>query len=323
MASRELRMRNLSGLDSVPWLTFAMRARYPSLVHPRTRTVSETGTEHMRRHLLALGIAAALSVAACGDDDPTGPALEVNLGETTLVVLVNPVINTANGVSLPSPGSARSGVSVSWAGDPPVMTDGAGVAVLGGIASGARALSVSGSGSTGSVTASIADKDLHEIALALTSGGAAVMTNLRYAFGGEVVEILPDTPAAQVNAQLARSNVIVLLRGGTYAGDLVFSGSDVTLFGAGVRGGEVTLQGNVSVGGSSNRIRGARIAGNLSVTGSNAGISFSRVSGSFSLVGSSAVLLNNAFCGPVTVTGSNPTMLTNAGLAPISAPSAC
>jgi hypothetical protein len=275
-----------------------------------------------RHRALLLACAAALSTAACGDDEITSPATEVTLGETTAVVLVNPVVNGANGVALPASGTVRSGVDVSWAGGTGVRTDAEGVAVLGGIAAGARTLAVSAAGLEGSVSASIAESDLHEIALAFTSGGAAVMTDLRYAFGGEVVEIDPSTPLAEVNAHLSRSNVIVLMRGGTYRGNLVFSGSAVTLFGAGVRGGEVTIDGNVRIEGSSNRIRGARILGELTVTGSNAGVSFSRVTGPFTLSGSGAVLLANAFCGQPSLRGSNPTALGNAGLPPIEAPSA-
>jgi hypothetical protein len=270
----------------------------------------------------ALALSALLLLGtACGDGRVTGPALDVTLGETALVVLVNPTVNSANQATLPPPGTQRSGVDVSWGGGSSVRTDAEGVAVLGGIAAGSRPLSLAGGGLSGSASVSIAEGDLHEIAVSLTSGGATIMTNLRYAFGGEVVEITPAMPLAQVNAELSRSNVIVLMRGGTYRGDLVFGGSNVTLFGAGARGGEVTIEGNVTIEGSSNRIRGARVVGDLFVSGSNAGISFSRVAGSFFLVGSGAVLLNNAFCGQVTIAGSTPTLLGNAGLAPLGAPS--
>ena len=269
---------------------------------------------------VALAAGAALALAGCGDGDPTGPALEVTLGETSVVVLVNPAVNSATGVALPTPGSLRSDVSVSWDGGPAVRTDGAGVAVLGPIAAGARSLSLSGGGLSGSVTASIAERDLHEIAVALTGSGAAVMADVRYEFGGEVIEVTTATPLAQVNELLSRSDVIVLFRGGTYRGDLVFSGSNVTLFGAGIRGGEVVIEGNVTVEGSRNRIRGARVVGDLTVSGSNAGVALSRVTGRFSLSGSGGVLLENALCGQVSVTGSNPLLLGNAGLAPLPSP---
>jgi hypothetical protein len=271
-----------------------------------------------RRQFSALLIGAALFVAACGDN-VTDPPLDVTFGETTFVVMVNPVVNTASEPALPQPGTLRSGVSVAPDGAAAVTTTADGVAVLGGVTPGERTLSLAGSGLSGGVSASIAEGDLRELAVALTTGGAATMAEVRYAFGAEVVEIAPTTPLSVVNEQLARSNIIVFLRGGTYSGDLEFSGSNVTLFGEGARGGQVTIDGNVTVDGSSNRIRGARITGGLSVPGSNAGISFSRVAGDLEVAGSSAVLLNNAFCGAVILAGSNLTLLGNAGLDPIPA----
>lgn len=273
-----------------------------------------------RSRFQTLLIGLTLFAAGCGDE-VTPPPLEVELGETAFVVLVNPVVNTGNGVTVPEPGTARSGISVASDLDGSVSTNAAGVAVLFPVTPGMRTVSLQGSGLTGSAGVAIAERDLHEVALALTSSGAEIMADVRYAFGGEVVEITPTTPIADVNAQLARSNVIVFLRGGTYRGDLEFTGSDVTLFGEGAQGGLVTIEGNVIVAGSNNRIRGARITGNLTVPGSRAGISFSRVSGNFTLAGSSAVLLKNAFCGSVTLAGSNPRLLGNAGLDPIPASS--
>jgi hypothetical protein len=161
---------------------------------------------------------------------------------------------------------------------------------------------------------------LREIAVALDGSGAGVMADVRYIFGGTVVDITPAMTIAQVNAELARSNLIVFLRAGTYTGDLSFSGSNVTLFGEGTQGGAVTINGNVTVSGSGNRLRGARITGNLSVPGSGAGISYSSVEGALLLDGSNAVLLNNAFCGSATVSGSGVLALGNAGLAPLPAP---
>ena len=99
------------------------------------------------------------------------------------------------------------------------------------------------------------------------------------------------------------------------------AGSNVTLFGEGPQGGQVTLNGSVEVGGSANRIRGARLMSALDVPGSDFGFSFSRVSGAFDLPGSDGVLLNNAFCGTITIGGSGTTALGNAGMAPVDAPS--
>jgi hypothetical protein len=173
---------------------------------------------------------------------------------------------------------------------------------------------------TGQLDLNIGQGDLREIAVALDGSGAGEMANVRYAFGGTVVEITPAMSITQVNAELAGSNRIVFLRAGTYQGDLNFSGSSVTLFGEGSQGGTVTINGNVTVSGSFNRLRGARIQGNLSVPGSSAGISYSSVDGTLTVDGSNAVLLNNAFCGAATVSGSGVLALGNAGLAPLPAP---
>lgn len=259
----------------------------------------------------------AVAVLACGSDGPTDPT-DVTFGETTFVIVANPVVNDDNEAQLPTPGSGRSGVSVSVQGGPSGTTDANGVVVLSPIAAGSKSLSFSGSGTGGSITASISERDLREIAVATSGSTAGVMANVQYAFGGTVVEITPSSPLSEVNDALSRSNTIVFFRSGTYTGDLEFSGSNVTLFGEGTRGGTVTLNGNVTVGGSRNRIRGARVSGTLTVPGSDFGMSFSRVVGAVDIAGSNGVLLNNEFCSTdVTISGSGTTLLGNAGLAPI------
>lgn len=253
-----------------------------------------------------------LAIFACGDDttDPT----EVPFGVTTFVLLVNPIVNDDNDdATVPMPGTTRDDVSVSVAGGPSGTTDMNGVVVLGDVEPGAKTLSVGG----GQVSVSIADKDLREVAVALSGNTAQIMANILYAFGGNVVEISPSMSLTQVNAALAQSNSIVFFEAGTYTGDLTFSGSNVTLFGEGNQGGQVILDGDITVEGSDNRIRGARITGTLTVPGSDFGMSFSRVAGAFDLQGSNGTLLNNRFCGTATIGGSGTTLLGNAGLAPI------
>jgi hypothetical protein len=267
------------------------------------------------RGVLLLGL-----VAACGD--PTDPTV-VTFGETTLVILVNPPINDANAVTIPVPGTPRSGVTVAVTDGPSGTADAAGVIVLSPVAPGTRTLSLSGGGFSGSVNVTIADKDLREVAIALTAAGAEIMGSVSYAFGGTVVEVSPAMSIAEVNAELAASNTIVFFAAGTYTGDVVFAGSNVTLFGAGTQGGQVTLNGNVTVEGSANRVRGARITGDLALPGSQMGLSFSRVVGALTLDGSSGVLLSNAFCGTTTISGSGTIALGNAGLSPLAAPASC
>ena len=257
---------------------------------------------------------------ACGGDGPTDPPGAV-YGETTVVYVMNPVVNDVNAAAVPATGTSRSGVDITVTAGPSGTTGTNGELVLTPLTAGVRPVSFSAGAATGQLDLDIAQGDLREIAVALDGSGAGEMANVRYEFGGTLVEITPTMTIAQVNTELARSNLIVFLRAGTYQGDLNFSGSNVTLFGQGSQGGTVTINGNVTVSGSFNRLRGARITGNLSVPGSGAGISYSSVTGTLTLGGSNAVLLNNAFCGTATVSGSGLLALGNAGLAPLAAPS--
>ena len=258
--------------------------------------------------------------SGCGDNGITDP-VDVELGETTFVFLLNPVINDANEQSVPAPGSAVSGVNVSIQNGPSATTGAGGVAVLAPVEPGTRTVSF---GSTSELSLTISSGDLREVAVAVDGSGAAQMANVVYGFEGQtVVEITPGMTVADVNEELAKSNQIVLLRGGTYTGDLEFSGSNVTLFGEGAGGGNVTINGNVTVSGSGNRLRGTRVTGELFVPGSDSGISFSSVTGAVHVDGSDAVLLNNAFCGDVTIDGSGTIALGNRGMAPVAAPGSC
>ncbi len=272
---------------------------------------------------MALLITVGFVGVSCGGDSPTGPAgtppPPAAFGETTIVVIVNPTVNDANETSVPAPGTMLQGVSVVADDGTSATTDSTGVAVLSDVTPGTRTLTVSGGGDSGQVVVSIAQSDLREVAIALDGLGAAIMSNVRYAFGGQVIQLTPFTPLAEVNAALSQGNVIVFFHGGIYVGDLTFSGSNVTLFGEGMHGGQVTIISNVIVEGSNNRIRGAVVSGNLSVPGSFPGISFGRVSGVFDLSGSNAVLLGNALCGSTSVSGSGATALGNAGLTPVPA----
>jgi hypothetical protein len=264
----------------------------------------------------------AMAGLACGGDAITDPP-GVVFGEPGFVVVVNPVINDANQLAVPLPGSARAGVTLSVAGGPSGVTDAGGVAVLVPVTAGSKLLTASGTGAGGQVTVSLGAEEFRELALSVTGSAVTMMANVDHDFEGEIVQVTPSTAISEVNAALARSDVIVFFRSGSYTGNLTFSGSRVTLFGEGPAGGSVVLNGNVVVSGSHNRIRGARITGDLSVPGSDFSLSFSRVDGTSLVSGSNSTLLNNGFCGTVTVSGSGTRLLGNAGLAPIPQPASC
>lgn len=275
------------------------------------------------RAVQAVTVLAYLLTTSCRDG--TGPvdATTVPFGQTTFVVIMNPPVNTINTVAVPAPGTARDSVTTAVLQGPTDATDSTGVATLSPVQAGDRVLTFKRGSLEGQTAVSISDKDLRELAVALTSSGVGIMTNILYAFGGSVVEVTPSMAIGDVNKRLAESNVIVFLRGGTYTGDLTFSGSNVTLYGEGRRGGTVTINGNVTVGGSGNRIRGARITGSLGVPANGFGMSLSRVDGAFQLNGSGAKLLQNMFCGTVNSATSNVTALGNAGMSPVARPAAC
>lgn len=190
--------------------------------------------------LIGIGLA-----VGCGAGDGTGgDPTEVILGETTFVVVVNPVVNDVTDAVVPEPGTARSDVLVEAdGGGPRVHSDADGIAVLSPVAAGSRTLSLSDRGIGGSLMEGIADMDLVELAIAGEGDRVERMARVVYAFGAEVVELTANTPISAVNDALANSNRIVLLEGGTYEGDLEFSGSDVTLL-------QSAFCGPVDVGGS-------------------------------------------------------------------------
>lgn len=253
--------------------------------------------------------------AACGGGEDGIDPTDVRFGDTALVVVVNPGINDGNRRSVATPGSARSGVTVRSDDGISDKTGADGIAVLAPLSSGARTISVSGDGIDGIFTVTMRDGELREVALAAEGARAEIMLDIDYK-SDRVIEISPAMTNAQVNDALRVSDRVVFLAGGVYTGDLDFSGSRVTLFGEGVLGGTVTLQGNVMMSGSDSRIRGARITGSLAVPASGTGLSFSRVDGVTTAVGSDTTLLANSLCGGAAITGSGSLVVGNTGVAP-------
>jgi hypothetical protein len=263
--------------------------------------------------------ALAFILGACGggDDGGTGPT-DVRFGDTALVVVVNPVINDANDQQVPAPGSVRDGVVLTTDDDVAATTGPDGIAVLAPLTAGVRTVSVSGGGLDGSFTVTMTGGELREIALAADGTRAEIMVEIDYK-SDRVVELVPTMTLAEVDAALPVSDAVVFFAGGTYVGDLDFSGSRVTLFGAGVLGGEVTLDGDVTVSGSDSRIRGATITGALTIPASGTSVTFARVDGDLDATGSDTTLLASSLCGAETISGSGSIVLGNRGAAPAAA----
>jgi hypothetical protein len=268
---------------------------------------------------ITMAMAGALALAACGTDgdgdgggiDPT----DVAFGDTALVVVVNPVINDGNDEQVPTPGATQAGVTVTTDDGLTAVSDARGIAVLAPVTAGARTIELAGDGVGGQVSVTIGEGELREVAIASDGDTAQVMLDIDYKTD-QVVEVTPEMSIEDVNAALSDSDRVVFVRGGTYVGDLDFSGSRVTLFGESVLGGEVVIDGNVVVSGSDSRIRGASITGDLTIPASGVGVSFSRVDGATAAEGSDGTLLANELCGAITIEGSGVAALGNVGLAP-------
>jgi len=244
--------------------------------------------------------------------DPT----DIAFGTTAIVVVVNPVINDANMKTVPAPGAISSGITLTTDDNITATTGPSGIAVLAPVTPGTRTITVSGAVAGGSFTVTVADRTLREVALATEAGRAELMVNVDYK-ADQAIDVTPAMTNAEVNSALAVSDRVVFFHGGHYQGDLDFSGSRVTLFGEGVLGGKVFLDGNVSVTGSDSRIRGAQIAGNLTIPASKVGVTFSRVDGTMTYQASDGMMLANALCGAETISGSGTVVVGNAGAPPL------
>ncbi len=263
---------------------------------------------------------ASCLLCGCGGSDDTTPdannPTDVPFGTTAIVVVVNPWINDANSKTVPLPGTVRSGVTLTTDDNVTATTGANGIAVLAPVTAGTRTITVSGAVAGGSFTVMVADTTLREVALATDTGRAELMVDVDYK-ADQAFQLSPTMTNAEINDALKVSDRVVFLAGGTYRGDLNFAGSRITLFGEGVLGGRVILDGNVTVTGSDSRIRGAEITGTLTMPASKVGLSFSRVNGAMTSQGSDGMVLASALCGTETISGSGTIVLGNAGAAPM------
>jgi len=265
--------------------------------------------------LLSLSALLAAGAGACGDDPDTIDPADVRFGVTALVVMINPAINAGSRAPVPAPGATRAGIMVADQDGPAAVTDESGVAVLAPMPSGVRTILVTGDGIAGSFDVLMGPGSLREAAVAAEGERVELMTTLDYA-PDRIMELSPALTAAQVNDELHVSDRIVFLTGGVYTGDLELTGTRVTLFGEGVFGDKVTIQGNVKLSGSDSRIRGAHITGTLTMPANSTGLILSRVDGGTTVTGTDALVLQNALCGGASITGPGVFALGNRGVEP-------
>lgn len=288
--------------------------------------------ETMRgRSSLVLVFATMALATGCGDDGGGGTggagasgstgagAADTAAGSTVLVALVNPIVNEGNETEVPAElGDERQGLSVDAEPGGDDVTDDAGLAVVE-VAEGALALTIGGAPALDHTV--VAKGDLYDAAIAYDDSGSAFFENtpVRYAVGVDAGAILYtiDDELTEIESSLSTAGTVVVLRPGTYVGDLSITGDGVVLFGEGWSERAVVIEGHVTALGEGVRLRGLTITGDLTANSDEFGISFSVVHGETSIPGDGGAYLRNVFCGATTVPSSSATLLDNAGVPPI------
>jgi hypothetical protein len=257
---------------------------------------------------------AALVVAlGCGGDGDDLP-----FGDTAVVAVVNPIENDGNTAGLPAVfGDEIAELEVDVDPGGSGSTDSTGLAVIDDVDAGDLEIQVEEAPPL--ALGPVVGGDVLDVAVGFDGGDEALYPGfpIRYQVGGDIVVIGIDDDATDV---LTQDGLIVFFEDGVHVGDLLIQGEDVILFGEGLRGDQVVVDGSIVVRGGNVRIRGITITGNLTVEGNNFGMAFSVVEGSTQLNGQAISFLRNVFCLGASVPSSNAALYDNAGLAPIPAP---
>jgi hypothetical protein len=255
-----------------------------------------------------------------GDAGDEGDSADVPAGSTVLVAILNPVVNSPHTTGVPGEqGTVRDGIDVDpEPGGADVSVDGLAVVEVP-----VGSIDVRVGPAALGLDVDIAG-DVYDAPIAFDGDRAAYFANtpIRYPVGegGGAIFFDPDIALSEINATLTEDNVIVVLRPGIYAGDLVIKGRDVLVFGEGWSEFAVVIDGSVSVEGNGDRVRGVTITGDLASKGNGFGISFSRVLGTTSITSNGGAFVRNVFCGPAVVPSTDATLLDNYGIAPIETP---
>lgn len=282
------------------------------------------------RFLLALGCAAGcvpveIDVSGLGqtasEGASTGAPIVAPTG-STVVVVVNPIVNSMSKVDAPIElGDARDGVEVAVEPGSGAVTED-GLAVVDG-AAGSLIVHV---GPAALELPAVADGDLIDAPIAFDGSAAAYFagTPIHYPVGdaSSVTTFMPGAASEALAAALAVDGARVVLRAGVYPGDLEIHGQDVVLFGEGWAEQAVTLDGSLRVSGEGVHVRGVTIAGELDASGDDFRASFTRVRKAARISGTGSVLLRDTFCGNVMVPANDAILLHNFGVAPLGTPPA-
>ena len=225
--------------------------------------------------ILLLAAAFVATTVACSDDESS--AAQPDFGEvTTVVVVVNPVVNEGSTID-DTTGSERSGLHVAVADhdDLAVHTDSTGLAVLQDVPVGSQILEIE----DGEVSLEIlAEGELYDVVVSLNDGEASHLIDpVRYPIGGEVVW-LSDGDSLEEAIEDER---VIFLEPGVYQGGFEVREENVLVFGSwhAEEGPEALIEGDLTVRGEPNRFRSLDIEGEITSRANNFSMSFSHVEG--------------------------------------------
>jgi hypothetical protein len=229
---------------------------------------------------------------------------------TSAVVIVNPVINQGSSTTVTS-GIFRSNVPVRAGTITPVSTDATGLAVLEAIPTGAVPLSFP----TGNISLNVVQqRELYDGVVSVKDNGVQeVISAVRYPIGGQTRVL---SPGADISQAASVDNAIIYLTRGVYPGDVEVRGAGVLLFGewSPLDGQLSSLAGNLTVQGSSCRVRGLKVDGRITASANSFSAAFCHFFNA-SITGNSSSLIRNSFTGSqITVPSSNAVLVDNTGI---------
>ncbi|WP_153904235.1 hypothetical protein [Myxococcus sp. AB056] len=253
-------------------------------------------------------VVTGLAMVGCGEDTPRSPG---HFGEvTSAVVVVNPIINEGSTTSV-SPGGDRSGVEFQAEDLPTSKTDSTGLALVEKLPTGSVTLGFDPGTFSFQV---VQEKELYDVVLSYRDGVVQpLFPPVRYPIGGEVVVVEPGGSIAQA---AAADDTIILLKEGTYPGNIELRAEGVLIFGAWspTKGSLSVIEGNVTVLGGANRMRGVKVNGRVTSNANGFSLAFSDIANA-TITGNDVTLLRNHFtAGQANVPSSSAVLVDNTGI---------